>query len=73
MEQFQELVDQQEGRCACCGDMPPEGDRLRVDHDHETLVVRGLLCHHCNTGLGQFRDDPQRLTAAIEYLKRASS
>lgn len=70
-----EMRERQRGRCAICG--TPEEDspkkRLHVDHDHGSNIVRGLLCGLCNTGLGQFKDDPARLYAAIEYLKTAAS
>lgn len=29
----------------------------------------GLLCHHCNTGLGSFFDETENLEKAINYLK----
>jgi hypothetical protein len=43
--------------------------KLHRDHDHATGLSRGFLCLNCNTGLGQFKDKPELLVAAIEYLK----
>jgi hypothetical protein len=31
---------------------------------------RGILCGPCNQGLGLFKESVQRLTLAIDYLKR---
>lgn len=56
----------QEGRCLVCH---AEAE-LVIDHCHTTGVVRGLLCHHCNRGIGHFQDDPTRLWSAIQYLSR---
>ena len=41
-----------------------------IDHDHETGKERGLICGHCNTGLGFFRDNPKALRSAASYLLR---
>ena len=57
------------GVCGICGD-PPKEKRLCIDHDHNTGIVRGLLCHTCNTGLGMFRDSPDLMLKAIAYLAR---
>ena len=59
----------QDGRCAICREPMV---RPNVDHDHETGIVRGILCSECNSAIGLMKDDPQRLTAAAEYLDAAS-
>lgn len=67
-EEFEALRQEQGGACAICRrdfDKTPH-----IDHDHETGLVRGLLCRECNLGLGLFGDDVARLRAAIEYLEQ---
>jgi len=66
-EQYDELVVSQTGRCRIC----EEGVELVIDHDHTTGRVRGLLCGTCNSGLGMFRDRPDILQKAIQYLAEA--
>lgn len=38
-------------------------------HDSDPLIIRGLLCVKCNTGLGSFQDSEMLLLAAIAYLR----
>lgn len=66
VSEFDKMVETQNGLCAICG----RQTTLRVDHCHTTGRIRGLLCSPCNTGLGHFQDDPDRLQAAKEYLLR---
>ena len=58
-------------RCAICRTDTPKGrGTWHLDHDHATGDVRGFLCQQCNTGLGNFQDDPGRLEAAAGYVRR---
>ena len=43
-------------------------DEPHVDHNHNTGVVRGLLCFHCNLILGHAKDESARLRAAADYI-----
>ena len=71
LEKYNEILESQEGRCAICGKSKDDNKKsLCVDHCHKTGKVRGLLCDHCNKGLGQFMDDPQLLLLAHEYIRR---
>lgn len=40
-----------------------------IDHCHDSLQVRGRLCHGCNTSLGLLSEDPAKITGLVEYLK----
>lgn len=64
----------QGGKCAIDGrditGIDARGRMLaRVDHVHGTKIVRGLLCHSCNTAIGHLQDDPTVVMAAHDYLK----
>lgn len=49
VEQYQEILKAQNYSCFICNKHYSEfKQRLAVDHNHTTLEIRGLLCHHCN-------------------------
>lgn len=66
------IILEQGGLCRICKDSPTKHgktDRLFVDYDHKAEKVRGLLCHHCNNGLKNFKGNSKFLEEAIKYLK----
>jgi hypothetical protein len=68
LEDFDAMLAAQGGGCAICGRPAPEGSSLHVDHDHETGVVRGLLCFTCNGALGMLTENDEFLTRAADYV-----
>jgi len=71
LEIYDVILTDQDGGCAICGKTPKEeGRRLHVDHDHQTGMIRGLLCVRCNQGLGCFKDNIMNLRTAIGYLQK---
>jgi hypothetical protein len=67
LEHYEALLEKQKGRCLVCGTIPER--RLHIDHCHKSGKIRGLLCHHCNAGLGLFKDSIPLLRSAIGYLQ----
>jgi hypothetical protein len=75
-EQYDALLEAQDGRCAICGETPSgrqAAGRLHVDHCHETGRIRGLLCVRCNPGIGHFREREDLLLRAVEYLRTSTT
>jgi len=74
IDTYEKMLEEQKGLCKIC-DKPNfkmstcHTGLLVVDHCHVTKVVRGLLCHNCNRGLGLFKDNAENLIKASEYLK----
>jgi transcription elongation factor Elf1 len=67
---YVKLYESQEGKCAICNEIPTTKRGLHTDHCHTSGKVRGLLCHHCNTALGSFKDNINLLNKAVDYLNK---
>jgi len=65
---YEKIFEWQNGKCYICKKPPKEGKRLHIDHNHKTGLIRGLLTWDCNTALGKFKDDFDRVAAAYDYL-----
>jgi len=73
------MLEAQDGVCAICK-QPPKRLALSVDHKHEKndkrrsslskrYSVRGLLCWHCNSAIGKFKDNPDLMESAAKYIR----
>jgi hypothetical protein len=69
---YQTILKSQNYCCAICKSTDPgRADKnFKVDHNHITKEVRGLLCNNCNAGLGFFSDNLDLLVEAEIYLKK---
>ncbi len=59
----------QSDRCAICE--VAFSETPNVDHCHSTGVIRGLLCSLCNIGIARFKDKPDIIRRAAEYVEQA--
>lgn len=69
--EYDQMASMQSHGCAICGGKCSTNSRLSVDHCHTSGKVRGLLCMNCNTAIGQMQDNPERMIAAANYLRKA--
>ena len=76
VEDFQNMFETQQRKCGICEVQLEnifegiEGVRPAVDHCHNTLKIRGLLCTECNSAIGKLRDNPDLLRKGIEWLEK---
>lgn len=63
------LLLKQKGACMGCGVSFSEVEFV-IDHDHETLKVRGLLCGQCNIVMAHWIT-PEKLRRLARYLEDA--
>jgi hypothetical protein len=71
----EQLIDAYERQEECCAICKKEVELIdsAIDHNHETGEFRGVLCKQCNRALGMFKDNPQVLQNAVEYLNMFGS
>lgn len=74
LEEYEQLVTVQNGKCALCGVIPIPTKKYKhplvVDHCHISNGVRELLCYCCNNGLGMFKENIELLQKAIKYIEK---
>lgn len=72
LEEIIKRLRKQRHKCPICRRrIRNEKQSFKVDHDHTTGKIRGLLCRECNLGLGMFKDNIQRLERAKKYLRKS--
>lgn len=74
-EEYSQLEEQQNGKCAICGGGVEDSNDvyLCVDHNHITGKIRGLLCRECNLGLGNFKESIEILQKAVQYMQETEN
>lgn len=66
---YERILAEQGGCCACCSTNDPGESTWHVDHDHDTGLIRGILCSNCNSGIGMLGDNLNGLQHAVAYLQ----
>lgn len=69
IEDLDRMISECNATCRICGEKQLDPYKMHVDHCHTTGKIRGLICGKCNVGIGMFRDNPEALENAAEYLR----
>ena len=69
VDDYNRLLESQSGCCLLCGVHQDElSYPMFVDHNHESGVVRGLLCSKCNFKVGWIETNLNDLDKIIKYI-----
>lgn len=69
-DDFDQMWELCNGKCSICRvDLEIDSRSTHVDHCHDGVKPRGILCESCNTLLGNAKESSDILMAAISYLK----
>lgn len=64
------LIEHQGRTCMICDNpFPEDRKRVHLDHCHNSGVIRGVLCQTCNTKLGWFEKNEERILAYLSHFR----
>lgn len=70
--QYDQMVSHQNGLCVICKSELSHGKTTHIDHCKITRKIRGILCSHCNVGIGHLKHNVDILRAAILYCEQTN-
>lgn len=70
-EQYTAMLADQNYTCKICKNKLEEFKKTHIDHCHKTKIVRGILCHGCNLGIGFFKHNSKLLRVAALYCEQS--
>lgn len=74
-ETYGDMFEIQNGVCSICGLTATESSHFRehlsVDHNHQSMAIRGLLCNRCNLAVGYLKDSVVLALKAACYLLKS--
>lgn len=68
-EWLEQRLEELDHKCPLCATPIAEGYNLAIDHCHTTGEVRDVVCRSCNIAMGMFKDNPELIEKAVQYLK----
>ncbi len=63
---YDSMLERQNFACAIC--LTEFTLVTHIDHCHGTGIVRGILCHKCNNGIGWIEKNPSLVDRALNYI-----